>query len=67
MIRRFRDNVSLFELILVMLPIPDSDSVSKGFIGFASLCGVVPYILVTGIVRSLLVLSTFVLGGGGIV
>ena len=40
-------------------------SVSEGFIRFTSLCGVVPKVVVRGIVRSLLVLSTFVLGGGG--
>ena len=38
---------------------------SQGFPRFASLCGVFPQMLVRGIVRSLLVLSTFVLGGGG--
>ena len=42
---------------------------SQDFLGFASLSGVFPlsigYIRV--IVRSLLVLSTFVLGGGGVV
>ena len=37
--------------------------VVRGFLRSASLCGVLPYILVRGIVRSLLVLSTFVLEG----
>ena len=39
-----------------------------GLLRFASLCGALPLNLVRlvrGIVRSLLVLSTFVLGGGG--
>ena len=35
------------------------------FLRFASLCRVFPLNVVRGIVRSLLVLSTFVLGGGG--
>ena len=39
--------------------------VSQVFLRFTSLCGVFPLNLVRGIVRSLLVLSTFVLGGGG--
>ena len=42
-----------------------SVSVSQVFLMFASLCGIFPLNLVRGIVRSLLVLSTFVLGGGG--
>ena len=37
---------------------------SQGIPRFASLCGVFPQVLVRGIVRSLLFLSTFVLGGG---
>ena len=35
------------------------------FLRFASLCGVFPLNVIRGIVRSLLVISTFVLGGGG--
>ena len=42
-----------------------SVSLSQGLLRFASLCGVFPLVLVRGFVRSLLVLSTLVLGGGG--
>ena len=42
------------------------DVCSQDFLRFASLCGVFPLykVLVRGIVQSLRVLSTFVLGGG---
>ena len=42
-----------------------SVSVTQGFLRFASLCVVFSVSLVRGIVRSLLVLSMFVLGRGG--
>ena len=42
-----------------------SVSVTQFFSQVCLLCGVFPLVLVRGIVRSLLVLSTFVLGGGG--
>ena len=62
--RKFLFYVMLLPLIAV-LRIQRSQ---LGLLRFASLCGALPLNLVRlvrGIVRSLLVLSTFVLGGGG--